>query len=230
MSIRRMLFVTSLAGAGLLGLAGGAQATPITNASDFTISWDLAIAGHPDVMATAQFSNFSFIASNKVQFTLDVTNTTANGGSGAYSNDRFTSFGWDTSPLATAVTDTTAVYASTTNVSLGPDHVSVCFYSGPNCNGGGNGGVESSDLATISNPSTTGSLTVTLTFGTSSVPPLDFSNFDGKFQTSAGSVEGYGTCTSGCDPAPVPEPMSLTLLGSSLLGLGFILHRSRRHG
>jgi hypothetical protein len=207
----------------VIGAAAPAQAVAITSGTSFTESWDLAISGHPDVMATAAFSNFTFLSGNQVAFILDVTNTTSNSGTGSYSDARLTSLGWDTSPVATAVADSTSVFASVTNQSITSDHVDVCFFSGPNCSGGGNGGLEAANLAGLhGDPSTTGDFLVILTFG-AIVPPLDFDKFFGKFQTSAGSVEGFSTTVP---PNPVPEPATLALFGAGLIGL-VVLRRRR---
>ncbi len=222
------LAILLLAGVAAFAAPGLADATPVTSSSNFTIGWSLPYNGTTTAAATASFSNFDFSVAHQVTFTMDVTNTST----GTSTNDvRFTSFGWDTSPATSAVTDSTSVYASVIGQSIGPDAVSVCFYAGSNCNGGGNGGLEDSNHTGVhGDPTTTGAFSVTVTFGNSIVPPLDFSNFDAKFQGggSLGSIEGLGTCTSGCTVTPAPEPATTALFGTGLVALGIVRRRRQR--
>jgi hypothetical protein len=214
--------------AGLCALAAfnaaplSANARPITTASAFTIDWTLPYNGTTTAAATPAFFNFS--TAHQVAVTLDVTNTSF----GTATNDiRFISFSWDISPSTAAVTDSTLVYSSVANESLGRDVVSVCFYAGPNCDGGGNGGLEDPNhTGTDGDLTTTGNFNATIPIRTNTVPPLDSSNFDAKFQGGGAlsSIEGFETLR---DPVSGPEPASFALLGAGVLDTGVLARRPR---
>ena len=238
--MKRLLTTTAIiAGALWFGPAAYAAPISITTASDFVVDWSLTYnSSNVVAQAHAEFANFVFSPDqHSVTFDMRVTNTSTGTGANQNPNVRLTSFGWDTAPAASGETDNTNVFFSQVPDQLGNDQMSICFYSGPNCNGGAQGGLEDpKNTGFQGDPTTTGKFSVKVDFGQSLVPPLTFDNFDAKFQAAEpyGSIHGFGTVTDcpGCiiNPTsdPVPEPASLALLGVGLLGTA-VFARRRTH-
>jgi hypothetical protein len=178
--------------------------------------------------ATAVFSNFNFAANGTVTFDVDIANTTDQGSLSLsdWQSVRLTAFGFDTDPNASGVSDTSGVYDTTLFANLsGGFFVDVCAFSGPICSGGGLGG---SGLFPVgADTPSSDSFVMTLNF------PAGTTSFDLgigateelaiKFQTDFGSFEFSGPPGT----TPVPEPASLALLGSALLGFGILRRRKR---
>jgi hypothetical protein len=223
-----MLFGSALA-------VSQAGATAITASSDLFLSFTKVNSATVTTDVEAELSNFVF-GNHTVTFNANFTNlSTAAATAGQI---RFTSFGWNTAPATSAITDTTAVYASVTPGQIGPNNLSLCFQAGPNCNGGSNGGIGNVGNA-LGDPTTTGLFSVTITFGSATVPPLDFSGFLGKFQTDRFS--SYDLTASVCDASvstacgggggpggDLPEPAGMAILGVALAGLGWVKRRNRK--
>jgi hypothetical protein len=218
----KKILMAATAGFALLGWAGSAGANVVTTGSStFTITDTVstAITGGPaPLSADVTFSNFAFTATT---FTMSISianNTTL------FPSGRLTAVGFNIDPNATSVTDTSGIFDSFIDATFPSfQTVDVCSSTGSTCAGGGGG-----DLA----PGATNSFVLTLTgnfaggsidLGANStgVPEL----FDFKWQTGIGSFESQCTYGGSCGTTQVPEPVSILLLGSGLLGLGLI----RRH-
>lgn len=202
--------------------AANASAALITSASNnpLNFSWSYTtIAGTLSGSGSIQVSGFN---SGLLSLLVSLSNTSVDAGS---NNIRLTHFGIGIDPNATSVgfvdaNDGGMVGAGSSNFPA-VTQIEVCAFSGPNCAGGGPGGISigGSDTFTINLGGTWGS--------SINIDPIGF-----KYQTGRGSFEF--TTGNGCLPAnapigfcgvTVPEPSSLpmvlmTLL--SLMGFGYL--------
>jgi len=180
-----------------------------------------------NVDVTVTYSLIS-ITSTTAKFNVSMSNDSTGTG-----QNRLVSFGVDT-------TEPDLTGASTTNSSPtagewdadvtenfpGFGSVMLCSFAGPNCSGGGNGGIAQggADESFV--------LTLTGAFGAS--PSLTFNSpFPGKFQSVGVAGKSYeidacdsttqSTCTR-IPPQEIPEPGMLMLLALSL----FTLYAARR--
>ena len=210
----------AIATLGLALASGHASAFFIDNAGDsLNFSWSYAGGGYNLTGAGTMTATALSPGSLTLQILLKNNTTAANG------NDaRVTAFGLGIDPDATGVTFSDANDGGMINASLDSipslKTIEVCAFGGPNCSGGGNGGIFANGASDLF------SLTVTGAFANGvTIDPLGY-----KYQTNHGSFE-FGcstTSTTGqCGGGrTVPEPGSLALLGA--IATAYVTTRRRR--
>lgn len=215
---KRTLASLALASA---SLAASAVTISAGTHNPYNFTWLFSSAAG-DLTGNGQLTLSGFNSSTlTVGVTLNNTSATA--------NNRLTSFGFGIGPDATGVSFSDAADGGMVNASL--DNIpslatiEVCAFGGPNCNGGGNGGIGGGTSDSFS-------LLLSGAWGSSvNVDPIGF-----KYQTGAGSFEfttsssttsstGGGASSSG--NVPEPGTGALALLGLALLGAGFGMRRQQ---
>jgi hypothetical protein len=144
------------------------------------------------------------------------------------SSNRLTSFGFGINPNATGVTFSDASDAGMVNASMSSipslATIEVCAFGGPNCSGGGNGGI-------LGGGSDAFRILLSGAWGSSvDIAPIGF-----KYQTGSGSFEFTTSSSSGSTSGglsssgtSVPEPGVLALLSVGLLGQALLIRQRRR--
>ncbi|RVT90262.1 cistern family PEP-CTERM protein [Sphingomonas crocodyli] len=187
------------------------------DASDpFSFNVDFAAQGANSSGAEGE-ATFNFLgasSNNKVfSFSYNIANTST----GASANSRLGAFGFNTSvdnyTLATTGTAFSGMKNGGNFNGLGVHD--LCFYAGPNCNGGGNNGIN------VALGEVNGGFTLTFASSQSS---LTLTDFVARWQAAQnnGSTSGFGV------PKAIPEASTWAMLMIGFGGIGLTVRSRRR--
>lgn len=216
MSLRTFGLTALTAALLTVGAASHAVTISASTNNPYNFSWNQAGGTSGSLKGTGSLTISGF-NSTQLSITVTLNNTST------VASDRLTSFGFGIDPNATGVNFSDANDGGMINAGLVSQltgnlkAVEICSWGGPNCSGGGNGGINGGGSDTFT-------LLLAGNWGASvNIDPIGF-----KYQTNVGSYEfttSSGVTTSG----KTPEPHSTALVGMGLLalGLGFVRRRKQ---
>ncbi|RVT90198.1 cistern family PEP-CTERM protein [Sphingomonas crocodyli] len=176
---------------------------------------DFAAQGANSSGATGQ-ATFNFLGASSGNTVYSFSYNIANTSTGLSSNSRLGAFGLNVSVDNPTLSATGTPFSAMTNGGNfnGLGVRDLCFYAGPNCNGGGNAGIN------VATGEVNGTFTLTFTSATSS---LSLTDFVARWQAAQnnGSTSGLGT------PNAIPEASTWAMLLIGFAGIG-LTARPRR--
>lgn len=231
MKVMARLFATGAIMA-FAALGSTSNAAPITSSSNnpynFTWNQETTIEGPLTGSGSFVVSGFGTDTAPSSELSLEITliNTAASNGS-----ERLTAFAFGIDPNATSASIEIVDGTGMTKVVLldevpgrgameaNVQGVEICAFDGPNCSGGGSGGLLSGQTQ-IFKLLLAGTWTDSVT-----IDPIGI-----RYQTSYGSFTFPAANGNGEPPIPpeaIPEPASLGLLGLGLVALAAVTRRRR---
>lgn len=204
----------AVAAALLMGLPAVSMATLVSGGSNNPLAFSWSYNTGSSLLTGSGSMLLSGFNSSFLTVSVTLNNTSALGGQGG---ERLTSFGFGIDPNASSVGFLDAADGGLINAKLGQNFpgiqgIEVCAFGGPNCAGGGNGGIYAG---------TSDSFAIVLggNWGSSvNIDPIGL-----KYQTGYGSFEFSPNGGGG----NLPEPSSIALAGLGFGILGFGLRRRR---
>ena len=195
--------IVGAGGSSTILTSGGAGTTISFNGQENGVSY----AG----LSSALTLSLASQTASSYTFNYTMTNTST-------SFSRVVSFGFDAAPNITPANITsTGVFSNSSSGSISNSFtVENCVTAGPNCAGGGGGGVV---------PGTPGSGTFVLNFG-AATPNVTLSAFIDRYQASILTPGGSGVGLPVRSPVPEPATWAMMLVGFGAVGVS--LRRRKR--